>query len=50
MSITSEWNLKQKQLKEIIRKPELFDEARALFFDMHRAYTFARWRRAASPR
>jgi hypothetical protein len=35
MSVTSEWNPKQKRLNEIIRKPELFDEARGLFVDMH---------------
>lgn len=41
MSITSEWNSKQKHLKEIIRKPELFDEAMKLFLEMHKSVHFS---------
>ncbi|MCT4593050.1 MAG: DinB family protein [Anaeromicrobium sp.] len=42
MSITSEWNLKQKRLKETIRKFEKFDEAKKLFLSMHGSVHFAK--------
>lgn len=35
MSITSEWNAKQKRLREIIRKPDCYQEAQSLFLQMH---------------
>lgn len=35
MSITSDWNLNQKRLKEILKKPEMFAESQALFTAMH---------------
>lgn len=41
MSITSEWNTKQKRLTETIRNPDLFDEAKSLFIDMHSSVHFA---------
>ena len=41
MSITSEWNIKQKQLKEIIRKPERYPESQELFINMHQSVHFA---------
>ena len=41
MTITSEWNTKQKRLKETIRNPELFHEAKELFLDMHQSVHFA---------
>jgi len=41
VSITSEWNLKQKRLKEIIRKSENFDEAKELFLLMHKMVHFS---------
>lgn len=41
MSITSEWNLKQKSLKEIIRKPERFNEAKELLLEMHKSVHFS---------
>lgn len=41
MSITSEWNVKQKQLKEIIRKPERYPDAQELFLNMHQSVHFA---------
>ncbi|KPU46139.1 hypothetical protein OXPF_02490 [Oxobacter pfennigii] len=41
VSIVSEWNLKQKHLKEIIRKAEKFGEAKELFLSMHGTVHFA---------
>lgn len=41
MSITSDWNPKQKRLKEIIRNDEMFEEARALFVNMHKLVHFS---------
>lgn len=41
MSITSEWNVRQKQLKEIIRKPERYPDAQELFLNMHQSVHFA---------
>jgi hypothetical protein len=41
MSITSEWNAKQKRLTETIRNSDLFDEAKSLFLDMHSSVHFA---------
>lgn len=41
MSITSEWNPKQKRLKEIIRKPDLFEESKKLFISMHASVHFS---------
>ncbi|KNY25846.1 DinB family protein [Pseudobacteroides cellulosolvens] len=41
MSITSEWNLKQKRLTETIRNPSLFAEAKRLLVDMHSSVHFA---------
>lgn len=35
MSIAPEWNSNQKLLRDIIKKPERFDEARKLFLTMH---------------
>ena len=41
MSITSEWNLKQKTLKEIIKNEKMFDEAKELFISMHQSVHFS---------
>ena len=41
MSITSEWNIKQKRLTETIRVSGLFTEAKKLFIDMHSSVHFA---------
>lgn len=41
MSITSEWNLKQKRLKEIIKNEKMFDEAKELFISMHQSVHFS---------
>lgn len=49
MSITSEWNPKQKHLKEIIRKTENFDEAKELFISMHGSVHFAEVSNAKEP-
>lgn len=49
MSLTSEWNSKQKHLKEIIRKPELFDEAKGLFLEMHKSVHFSETSKSKEP-
>jgi len=49
LSITSEWNAKQKRLKEIIRNAEMFDEAKELFISMHRSVHFAQANRSEEP-
>ena len=41
MSITAEWNPKQKRLKELIRKPAMFEESRKLFISLHAAVHFS---------
>lgn len=41
MTITSEWNTKQKRLTEIIRNPDLFDETKRLLIDMHSSVHFS---------
>lgn len=42
MSITSEWNEKQKKLKEVIRKPDRYPEAQELFLSMHQSVHFSK--------
>lgn len=49
MSITSEWNLKQKKLNEMIKKAARFDEAKKLFISMHGSVHFAEVSSASEP-
>lgn len=49
MSITSDWNPKQKRLKEIIRNKEMFEEARELFVSMHYLVHFSDISRLETP-
>lgn len=42
MSVTSNWNIKQKRLKEIIRKEDCFKEAKELFLSMHNSVHFSK--------
>lgn len=49
MSIISEWNSKQKHLKEMIRKSEKFDESKKLFISMHGSVHFAEVSNAKEP-
>lgn len=49
VSITSEWNSKQKRLKEIIKKSEKFDESKKLFLSMHGSVHFAEVSNANEP-
>ncbi|WP_373076478.1 DinB family protein [Fusobacterium varium] len=41
MSIASEWNIQQKELKELIEKKETFDKAKDLYLSMHRNLHFS---------
>ena len=41
MSIAPDWNARQARLREIIKKPELFDEARVLMLSMHSSVHFS---------
>mgnify|MGYP002603336904 FL=1 len=41
MSIASEWNIQQKELKELIGKKETFDKAKDLYLSMHRNLHFS---------
>ncbi|SHI16610.1 DinB superfamily protein [Sporobacter termitidis DSM 10068] len=41
MHIAPDWNERQARLREIIRKPEFYNEAQALFLSMHRAVHFS---------
>lgn len=41
MSIASEWNIQQKELKELIGKKETFDKAKDLYLSMHKYLHFS---------
>lgn len=49
LSITNEWNPKQKRLKDIIRKPDLFAESQKLFIAMHASVHFSASSRLQEP-
>lgn len=41
MSIASDWNIQQKNLKELISKKETFDSAKELYLSMHKYLHFS---------
>lgn len=49
MSITSEWNKKQKRLTETIKVPDLFAEIKKLFIEMHSSVHFAEMSGCSEP-